>query len=222
MIHTLFSRVAARYDLMNDVMSFGVHRMWKKEFISHAPLSAKIIVDLAGGTGDIAKLLVEQGKTVHTCDLTYAMLKRGREKLLNAGYGQNHTWCVGRAEDLPFKDAMADAVTMVFGLRNVDNRIKTLEEIHRILKPGGVFLCMEFCPQPTHLLAPLYEVYLRYFIPFLGGVIAKDRDAYQYLADSIRAFWTPAEVIAHMDSFQNATHTPLWGGVVAIYKGEKI
>lgn len=222
MIQNLFSRISGHYDLMNDVMSLGIHRLWKKEFVTHVPLKAEIIVDVAGGTGDIACLLIKRGCKVHTCDLTQDMMTKGRAKLINAGFTRNHTWTVGEAEHLPYEDFFADAVTMVFGLRNVVDRGQSLSEAYRILKPGGTFVCMEFSP-PSHVqdISGIYQAYLNYIIPFMGKWIARDVPAYRYLAESIQSFWVPEEVLGHMAYFEQTMYLPLCKGILGIYKGIK-
>lgn len=190
-VQKIFDRVAARYDLMNDVMSLGTHRLWKRHMVAHLPPRPTYHhIDVAGGTGDIARLafdhLHRQGCHGHTtiCDLNLAMLRTGTERPHPASL----TWVCGNAENLPLPENCADYYTVAFGVRNMTNRAAALQEALRVLKPGGLFLCLEFSQVQHHLLAKLYETYTFKVIPELGALIAKDRPAYAYLVESIARF----------------------------------
>lgn len=192
----LFNKVAPYYDLMNDIMSFGTHRLWKRYFIRGLPLQrGNLILDLAGGTGDIASLLLKTFpyKNISTIvyDLSFRMLQHGFGKRLNKGQFKGLNWCAGSADALPLKDHSIDGCTLAFGLRNMENREKVLQEIYRVLKPGGFFSILEFSP-PQGILGSLHTLYNRKLLPFMGQLIAQNPQAYEYLAQSIQNFWPPS------------------------------
>lgn len=180
-IRRVFAAVAPRYDLMNDLMSFGIHRLWKRTLARRCRDAAGAAVDLAGGTGDVARLLAANGRRVVVCDPSLAMMNAGRRR------GDNLTWLAGEAEALPFADASVDLLTVSFGLRNATRLEAALTEIRRVLKPGGRFVCLEFS-RPYRWFAPFYDLYSFFVIPRLGAAVARNPEAYQYLVESIRRF----------------------------------
>lgn len=182
-IRRLFDRVARRYDLMNDMMSFGIHRLWKRRFVRGLPREG-LIVDLAGGTGDVAMLAARQEtRRLVVCDPSLEMMTVGRER-----HGdETLTWIGGEGEHLPFADGSVAALTVAFGLRNVTHLEVALAEAHRVLRPGGQFACLEFS-RPWAWFRPFYDLYSYLVIPRLGAWVAKEPDAYQYLVESIRRF----------------------------------
>ncbi|MBZ8139152.1 bifunctional demethylmenaquinone methyltransferase/2-methoxy-6-polyprenyl-1,4-benzoquinol methylase [Rubrivivax gelatinosus] len=182
-IRRVFSAVAARYDLMNDLMSFGVHRLWKRRFVRlAAPQAGQRIVDLAGGTGDVAALMAGPDRQVTVVDPSAEMMDVGRSR------GHQHVdWLVGSAEKLPLADASVDTLTISFGIRNATRIDLALREIQRVLKPGGRFLCLEFST-PAWWLRPFYNLFSFTVIPRLGAWIAASPEAYVYLVESIRRF----------------------------------
>lgn len=182
-IRDLFDRVAKRYDLMNDMMSFGIHRLWKRSFVRGLPRSG-LVVDLAGGTGDVAVLAArDPGRQVVVCDPSLEMMDVGRER---HGY-QPLAWVGGEGERLPFANGSVAALTVAFGLRNVTHLEHALAEAHRVIQPGGQFACLEFS-RPWAWFRPFYDAYSFLVIPRLGAWIADQPDAYQYLVESIRRF----------------------------------
>ncbi len=192
-VQDVFTSVAQKYDIMNDLMSLGIHRYWKNNFIAHLPIKAcDKILDVAGGTGDIAFKILETyphlAPQVTICDLTPNMLHVGQERALNKGILKNLEWVCGNAEDLPFPDESFDIYTISFGMRNVTNLDKALAEAHRVLKPGGRFVCLEFSKVNNPILEKIYDRYSFGILPQLGQWIARDRASYQYLVESIRKF----------------------------------
>jgi demethylmenaquinone methyltransferase/2-methoxy-6-polyprenyl-1,4-benzoquinol methylase len=187
-IRRVFALVAPRYDLMNDLMSFGIHRLWKHTLRRRCDDCSGMTVDLAGGTGDVARLLVRADRQVVVCDPGLEMMRAGREKV---GAGETAPasihWLAGEAEALPFTDASVDLLTVSFGLRNATQLGAALTEIQRVLKPGGRFVCLEFS-RPHAWLAPFYDLYSWLVIPRLGAAVARQPIAYQYLVESIRRF----------------------------------
>ncbi|MDP1735504.1 MAG: class I SAM-dependent methyltransferase [Sulfuritalea sp.] len=181
-ISLVFRAVAPRYDLMNDLMSFGIHRLWKRKLAARVADVNGIAVDLAGGTGDVARLLIDGGRRVVVCDPSLPMMMAGR---LHGDVGL--AWLAGEAEKLPLADASVDLLTVAFGLRNATHLETALAEIRRVLKPGGRFVCLEFS-RPAAWLAPFYDLYSFLVIPRLGALIAREPQAYQYLVESIRRF----------------------------------
>ncbi|MCZ4306296.1 class I SAM-dependent methyltransferase [Zoogloeaceae bacterium G21618-S1] len=182
-IRHVFNAVAGRYDLMNDMMSFGIHRLWKRRFVRDMPNDG-LIVDLAGGTGDVARLMTgAPGRTLVVCDPSLAMMQAGRSR----NDAPRLRWLGGEAEHLPFADGSVQALTVAFGLRNTTHLAAALTEIHRVLAPGGQFACLEFS-RPQWWLKPFYDAYSFLVIPRLGAWVAKAPEAYQYLVESIRRF----------------------------------
>lgn len=226
LVQGLFSNVSKSYDLMNDVMSFGLHRCWKSSFIGTLDLRAEMsILDVAGGTGDIALRIATDKEYLNpqitVCDLTYDMLHEGRQKALNAGI-LNIKWHTGNAEQLPYPDASFDRITIAFGLRNITNKPKAILEMARVLKPGGKWFCLEFTP-PTGLIKSAYDAYSFHIIPWIGKQLVKDREAYQYLVESIRKFPAP-EVLRDIiidNGFSNCTFEKRAFGIVALHNATK-
>lgn len=229
LVRDVFHRVASKYDLMNDLMSLGVHRLWKSHFIHKLPLSSKAkVLDLAGGTGDIALRLATEfpylDLDITVCDLTPDMVTTGRDRALDSGVSRNTHWCAGNGEVLPFADESFAACTIVFGLRNVAKQELALQEIHRVLKPGGHFLCMEFSQIEQALLKKIYQGYLFSILPRIGRWVAGDEPAYRYLAESIDKFHT-ADKLAHMcktAGFDKVEFEYWMQGIVAVHSGVKI
>ena len=190
LVRDVFDSVAPRYDLMNDLMSLGVHRLWKRALIDWlAPRPGRTLLDVGGGTGDIAFRYLERGGgSVTVVDINEEMLKHGRERAIDRGILENIRWRHGDAEDLPVEDASQDAYTTAFCIRNVTHIDRALAEARRVLKPGGRFLCLEFSHVVAPVLDKLYDAYSFRVLPALGERVAGDRDAYQYLAESIRRF----------------------------------
>lgn len=182
-IRAVFQAVAGRYDLMNDVMSFGIHRLWKRRMAKAAAAQpGQFVVDLAGGTGDVARLMAVPGCMVVVCDPSSEMMAVGRERC-----PETVRFTEGTAEAMPFPDASVDVVTIAFGLRNVTSLDAALREINRVLKPGGRFLCLEFS-KPLAPIRPFYDAYSFAIIPRLGAWVARAPEAYEYLVESIRRF----------------------------------
>ena len=223
LVSDLFSRVSNQYDVMNDVMSFGLHRCWKKSFIEKLALKPNMkILDVAGGTGDIAIRIAKDkaylAPQVTVCDLTYDMVCQGKDKAINAGV-LGIRWHIGNAEKLPYADASFDRVTIAFGLRNVANKDAALNEMARVLKPGGTLSCLEFSP-PEGALKPFYDLYSFKIIPWVGERIAKNREAYQYLVESSRQFPKPSilrEMILN-HGFSTCIYEKWTGGIVALHQ----
>ncbi|MBW8308428.1 MAG: bifunctional demethylmenaquinone methyltransferase/2-methoxy-6-polyprenyl-1,4-benzoquinol methylase UbiE [Candidatus Paracaedibacteraceae bacterium] len=192
-VKDVFTSVASKYDIMNDLMSLGIHRYWKSSFISNLPIKPQDrILDVAGGTGDIAFKILESyphlNPEVMVCDLTPNMIHVGRERALDRGLIRNLEWACGNAEQLPFPDHSYDIYTISFGMRNVTHLTQALTEAYRVLKPGGRFVCLEFSKVQLPLLEKIYDRYSFEVLPWLGDLVAKDRASYQYLVESIRRF----------------------------------
>lgn len=215
-IRDVFAAVAPRYDLMNDLMSLGIHRLWKRTLRRRCADVAGQVVDLAGGTGDIARLLLRHDRQVVVCDPGIEMMKVG------AGRAAPIRWIAGEAEALPFRDASVDLLTISFGIRNVTKLAAALDEIHRVLKPGGRFVCLEFS-RPQRWLAPFYDFYSWLVIPRLGAAVACAPIAYQYLVESIRRFPDQREFAAHLAAagFAKVRWENLSFGIACLHFGEK-
>lgn len=225
-VHGVFSSVATRYDLMNDAMSLGIHRLWKDAMLDWlAPRPGMALLDVAGGTGDIAFRVLDRtggDAEVTVCDLTEAMLVEGRRRAESRGDAA--AWVAGDAMALPFADRGFDAVTIAFGIRNVTRIADALREARRVLRPGGRFLCLEFSRVPQPLLARAYDVYSFRAIPRLGQAVAGDRDSYQYLVESIRRFPDQPRFAAMLREagFERVSWTNLTFGVAAIHSGWRL
>lgn len=217
-IRSLFQAVAGRYDLMNDIMSMGIHRLWKRAMANAvAARPGQTIIDLAGGTGDIARLLAPSGARVVVCDPSTAMMAVGMGRC-----PKSVEFVEGRAEAMPFNDASADALTIAFGLRNATSLHAALDEIHRVLKPGGRFWCLEFS-HPHVLIRPGYHAWSRLVIPRLGAWVAGEPAAYDYLVESIRRFPTQDELAAAMcdAGFTKVGWRNYSGGIACLHQGTK-
>ena len=226
-VRGVFDSVAGNYDLMNDLMSGGMHRLWKRFTIDQAAVrKGQVVLDLAGGTGDLAKAFSRQvgdsGQVV-LADINAAMLKEGRRRLVDAGIAGNLSIAQVDAEDLPFAAASFDCVTMAFGLRNVTDKNAALASILRVLKPGGKALILEFS-EPAEALRPAYDLYSFKVLPMLGKLVANDGDSYQYLAESIRMHPNQDDLLAMMQDagFEQCRFHNLAGGIVALHIGYRI
>jgi demethylmenaquinone methyltransferase/2-methoxy-6-polyprenyl-1,4-benzoquinol methylase len=227
LVQGVFRSVAARYDVMNDLMSGGIHRLWKNHFADLvAPRDGEALLDVAGGTGDIAFRLRERAPAarVAVCDLTEDMVRVGRDRALDRGILAGIDWVVGNAEDLPFPSRSMDAVTIAFGLRNVTRIDKALAEFHRVLRPGGRFFCLEFSQVALPPLAALYDRYSFTVLPWMGRLVTGDAESYQYLAESIRRFPPQAELVKRLTAsgFAQARFRNLSGGIAAIHSGWRV
>ena len=227
LVRGVFDSVASRYDIMNDLMSGGMHRLWKRYTIRHANArSGQVILDLAGGTGDLARefarIVGERGRVV-LADINAAMLEHGRRRLVDAGIAGNVELAQVDAEALPFDDNSFDRVAIAFGLRNVTGKEAALAEMHRVLKPGGKVLILEFS-RPASAIAPAYDLYSFKVLPLLGKLIARDPDSYQYLAESIRMHPDQETLLGMMRDagFERCRYDNLTGGIVALHTGYKI
>ena len=228
MVRRVFESVAPRYDLMNDLMSAGVHRLWKNTLIDVVnPRPGEKFLDVAGGTGDIAfRILARQGERsdVTVCDINHAMLEVGRNRAIDRGLLKGLTWSTGDAQALPFPDRSFDGYTIAFGLRNVTDIDKALREAHRVLKPGGRFYCLEFSKVSSAPMARAYDAYSERALPWLGRVIARDAESYRYLHESIRRFPPQRELSRRMTAagLGNVAWRNLTMGVVAIHSGWRL
>jgi ubiquinone/menaquinone biosynthesis methyltransferase len=227
-VQNVFESVANRYDLMNDLMSLGIHRYWKDRFVSHLPITCHSqILDVAGGTGDIAFKILGRyphlNPKVTLCDLSLAMLKVGQDRALDRGIVRNVDWVCGNAESLPLPDNGFDLYTISFGLRNVTHLETALREAYRVLKPGGYFVCLEFSKVQSGLLEKLYTSYSFNVLPKLGEFVAKDRDSYQYLVESIQKFPSQEVLGALVEKagFEDVHWQNFLSGVSSIHRGRK-
>ena len=220
----VFTSVAARYDLMNDAMSGGMHRLWKDRFVRRVkPRAGEAILDMAGGTGDIAFRLAAAGAEVTVSDINPAMLAVGMERARKRGI-ERLIWQEANAETLTFADRQFDAYTIAFGIRNVTDIPAALREAHRVLKRGGRFFCLEFSTTQWPGFGEIYDAYSHRVVPRLGQLLAQDKDSYRYLIESIRRFPDmPAfERMIRDAGFAQTRVEPLLGGLVAIHSGWKI
>ena len=224
LVQNVFNQVYDRYDLMNDFMSLGIHRLWKKSLLSMMnPSSNQSLIDVACGTGDIAKLFLKNvNKTTQvTCvDPNNAMISKGKEKLSKF---KNINWIISPAEKIPLQDNLFDFYTISFGLRNTANIDKALSEAYRVLKPGGRFLCLEFSKIQNENLETLYKNYSK-LIPYIGKLVVGERQPYEYLVKSIENFLNQEELIDAMvkSNFEKCTYRNLSGGIVSIHSGWKV
>lgn len=231
MVRSVFDRVARRYDLMNDLMSLGVHRLWKASLVAEiAPRPDWAMLDVAGGTGDVALRLLaaaadrgrgDGGGRLTLLDINEEMLRVGRDRLIDAGAFGRTACVVGDAERLPLPDASVDLVTIAFGLRNVTRIDQALAEMRRVLRPGGRFYCLEFSRVAVPGLDRIYDAYSFAVLPRLGAVVARDRAAYQYLVESIRTFPDQDGLVERMRAagFDRPSFRNLSGGIAAIHVG---
>lgn len=230
-VDDVFHSVARRYDLMNDLMSGGLHRPWKDALVTavNPPKSGRDfrLLDLAGGTGDVAFRVVDAGGAgtrVTVCDINAEMLAVGRERAEQRGYDQSVSFEQGNAEELPYADRSFDCVTIAFGIRNVPRIERALSESYRVLRIGGRFLCLEFSSVDVPGLDALYELYSFQVIPRVGQAVTGDREAYQYLVESIRKFPKPKAFAQMIEAagFRRVSFTQMTGGVVALHSGWKL
>jgi demethylmenaquinone methyltransferase/2-methoxy-6-polyprenyl-1,4-benzoquinol methylase len=223
-VGAVFSSVARRYDMMNDLMSGGMHRLWKDRFVNRVkPRTGEVILDMAGGTGDIAFRMARRGALVTVADINADMLEVGKERAAERAL-EGLNWKVENAEVLSFADARFDAYTIVFGIRNVTDIPAALREAHRVLKRGGRFFCMEFSTSDWPGFSNLYDAWSAKVIPRIGKAVAGDEESYRYLVESIRSFPRP-EAFRKMVAdagFVRASAEPMLGGLVTIHSGWKI
>lgn len=228
----VFDSVASRYDLMNDLMSGGLHRLWKDSLIRMIRPRALVAgrplhyLDVAGGTGDIAFRIRQkagQGAKITVFDLNENMLSVGRNRAINKGWPQDFEWVTGNAERLPLPDNSVDVYTIAFGLRNVTHIDTALAEAFRVLKPGGRFFCMEFSHIENDFLAKAYDAYSYTVIPAMGQKITNDRESYQYLVESIRKFPTQRDLAKRLSEtgFKSVKYNNFSAGIVAVHQGLK-
>lgn len=224
-VRAVFDSVAQRYDLMNDLMSGGAHRLWKRFALSLTGLRPGArVLDVAGGTGDLAVGLARQvGKSglVMLTDINAAMLSAGRDRLINEGLVANVLCAQADAEHLPFADSSFDCVTIGFGLRNVTDKPKALKSMRRVLKPGGQLLVLEFSKPTTATLSSLYDAYSFKLLPLLGRAVAGDADSYRYLAESIRRHPDQETLLSMLRDagLEDCRYHNLMGGIVAVHRG---
>jgi demethylmenaquinone methyltransferase/2-methoxy-6-polyprenyl-1,4-benzoquinol methylase len=224
-VRAVFDSVADKYDLMNDLMSVGVHRLWKRYTLGQTGLrTGQAALDVAGGTGDLAAGMAEQvGERglVVLSDINAAMLEVGRKRLLDRGLMRNVRFSLANAESLPFEDESFDCVTIGFGLRNVTDKPAALASMRRVLRPGGRLLVLEFSKPVVPGLKPVYDVYSFSVLPWLGKRVAGDSDSYQYLAESIRKFPDQETLKGMMQDagLEDCRYHNLSGGIVALHKG---
>ena len=223
-VGAVFSSVARRYDVMNDLMSGGMHRLWKERFVARVkPRAGEHVLDMAGGTGDIAFRLATRGASVTVSDINVDMLAVGQDRAATKQI-EGLTWKQENAEKLSFSDASFDAYTIAFGIRNVTDIPAALRDAHRVLKRGGRFYCLEFSTSEWPGFGRLYERYADAVIPRIGKAVAGDEESYRYLVESIRRFPSPerfAKMIAEA-GFAQAKVEPMLGGLVCIWSGWKI
>lgn len=227
LVAEVFQSVAPKYDVMNDLMSLGMHRLWKRFAIKQAAIRpGQRILDVASGTGDLAmafaRLTGPTGSVIMT-DINEAMLKTGRDRLLDAGISGNIDCVQADAEKLPFADNDFDRVTIAFGLRNVTDKLAALKSMYRVLKPGGKLLILEFSKVHTPLLSKIYDLYSFNVIPKIGGLVANDSESYQYLVESIRMHPDQETMKSMMmeAGFEDVEYFNLSGGIVALHQGYK-
>ncbi len=228
LVGQVFSSVADQYDLMNDLMSVGIHRLWKRHFVAGCGLRpGQRVLDLAGGTGDIADLVrrrVQPGGAVFVADINRQMLEAGRRRMDDRGTTQGFDWFQVNGETLPFADRSFDHLSIAFGLRNITYKAAALAEMHRVLKPGGRVHILEFSHVGPKPLARAYDLWSFEVLPRLGQVVASDRDSYQYLAESIRKF-PDQQALADMlveAGFERVRFDNLSSGIAAIHRGVRV
>lgn len=227
LVANVFHSVASKYDLMNDLMSFGIHRIWKRFTIEASGVRRnQRVLDLAGGTGDLtakfSHLVGEKGEVV-LADINDSMLKMGREKLRDLGIVGNVNYVQANAEELPFPDNYFDCITISFGLRNVTDKDKALRSMFRVLKPGGRLLVLEFSKPILEPLNKAYDAYSFHILPRIGQVIVNDPESYRYLAESIRMHPNQETLKGMMENagFEQVSYDNMTGGIVALHKGFK-
>lgn len=227
-VRKVFDAVADKYDVMNDLMSLGIHRIWKQYTVDMAAVrSGDKVLDVAAGTGDLSyafsKRVGDKGHVWMT-DINEAMLARGKERMLDRGVVGNIDYRQANAEELPFEDNQFDLVTIAFGLRNVTDKDKALRDMHRVLRPGGRLLVLEFSKPTAPGLGPIYDQYSFKLLPIMGQLVANDPDSYRYLAESIRMHPDQDTLKGMMDDagFFRTQYFNLTGGIVALHRGYKL
>tara|TARA_R110001632_G_scaffold112660_6_gene223714 strand:+ start:100 stop:852 length:753 start_codon:yes stop_codon:yes gene_type:complete len=226
-VQGVFNSVASKYDIMNDVMSVGIHRVWKEAMMDWlAPRSGQKLLDVAGGTGDVSFKFLARAGTGHATvlDLTEPMLVEGRKRAEAAAMAESLDWVVGDAMGLPFDDNSFDVYTISFGIRNVTRPQEALNEAYRVLRPGGRLMVLEFSQLPNPMMQKAYDLYSFNVIPRMGQMIANDRESYQYLVESIRNFPDQETFLdmVKMAGFEQAKYRNLTMGVAALHSGWKI
>ncbi|MGK0405670.1 MAG: demethylmenaquinone methyltransferase/2-methoxy-6-polyprenyl-1,4-benzoquinol methylase [Oleispira sp.] len=228
MVADVFHSVAAKYDVMNDLMSFGVHRLWKRFTIDMSGVRpGNKVLDLAGGTGDLTKKfskIVGPSGTVVLADINSSMLEVGRERLTNQGYVGNIEYVQANAQYLPFEDNTFDIITIAFGLRNVTDKDEALRSMFRVLKPGGRLLVLEFSQTNNPLLKKAYDLYSFTALPLMGKLVTNDSESYKYLAESIRMHPDQETLKGMMEEagFNRVSYHNMTGGMVALHRGIKV
>jgi demethylmenaquinone methyltransferase / 2-methoxy-6-polyprenyl-1,4-benzoquinol methylase len=230
LVRKVFKSVASKYDIMNDLMSAGLHRKWKRTFVNLTFFKANhTYLDLAAGTGDISRIINKEINTLNlngkiiAMDPSTEMMEKGQAKLINDCILKGVEWMIGSAESIPLPDSSINTVLISFGLRNVTDHQLALSEIYRVLKPGGQFLCLEFSHVENLLLNSAYSLYSRHVIPLMGKIVANDKASYEYLTESIRKF-PDQEKLKNMiqnSGFCSASYRNLSKGIVAIHEGWK-
>ncbi|MEM9717321.1 MAG: bifunctional demethylmenaquinone methyltransferase/2-methoxy-6-polyprenyl-1,4-benzoquinol methylase UbiE [Pseudomonadota bacterium] len=227
LVHGVFSSVASRYDVMNDVMSVGIHRLWKNAMMDWlAPRNGQKLLDVAGGTGDISFRFLDRAPLAEATvfDMTQSMLDEGMQRAEATSYADRLSWVCGDAMALPFEDDTFDVYTISFGIRNVTRIQDALSEAFRVLKPGGRIVVLEFSQLPEPMLQQMYDLYSYNVIPTMGQIIANDRDSYQYLVESIRKFPDQDRFKSMIEEagFENAKYRNLSMGIAALHSGWKL
>jgi demethylmenaquinone methyltransferase/2-methoxy-6-polyprenyl-1,4-benzoquinol methylase len=227
LVKDVFDSVASRYDIMNDLMSAGLHRLWKRHTVDQAAVRpGDVILDLAGGTGDLARAFAKKvGPDGHVilADINAAMLRQGRTRLVDAGVAGNLSIAQVDAQNLPFADSTFNCITMAFGLRNVTDKDAALRSMFKTLRPGGKAMILEFS-EPAKAIKPAYDLYSFKVLPLLGKLVARDSDSYQYLAESIRVHPDQETLKSMMEEagFERCRYQNLAGGIVALHIGYRI
>lgn len=230
LVNNVFSSVSEHYDIMNDLMSFGIHRLWKKHFVSMVPRIKGVFLDIASGSGDIAMKIYKENKLIGTesklilCDINEDMLVQAKKNFINAGVvDERISYVISPGEELPFDDNSIDIITLSFGIRNFTHIDKSLREAYRILKPTGRIMIMEFS-HPKSPVSKFYNLFSDIYIPNVGKFVAKNEDAYKYLVESIRNFpkQDDFKILIENAGFSKVTYENLSFGIVAIHTGYKI
>ncbi|MAA92366.1 MAG: bifunctional demethylmenaquinone methyltransferase/2-methoxy-6-polyprenyl-1,4-benzoquinol methylase [Gammaproteobacteria bacterium] len=225
-VETIFTKVSENYDLMNDFMSAGMHRVWKRSFIDSANINKDdVCLDLAAGTGDIAKLIAKKvkEKSIYLCDQNLEMIEKAKERSLNEGFYHKCFFAVSSAEKLPYDDETFNHVFISFGFRNFSDKKNSLKEIYRVLKKGGKLHILEFSKAQGQNFSKLYDFYSYNFIPKIGDLISGDRESYEYLVKSIRTHENQEEMLELFKDtgFSNCNYENIFKGIVALHRGLK-